>query len=208
MLQPFKYILQQKRLILASSSPQRKELLKSIDVNFETIVSNFAEDLDLSLYNNNLAQYVIDTAEHKCRHVFNELKLNDEEKSHLIIIGADTMCSLDGVVYGKPEDKEDAFRILKTFSSETHQVTTGVCLMQGDSSVRTFSETTDVTFAALDDETIRDYIETGEPMNKAGAYGIQALGSTIVKGISGDYFNVVGFPLHHFCIELRKLLKP
>ena len=206
MLQPLKYILQQKRIILASGSPQRKQLLQSIGLNFDIIVSEFAEDLDLLSYKENLSQYVIDTAEHKCRHVYNQLKLNENEKKNLIIIGADTMCSLNNIVYGKPSDKDDAFRMLKAFSNNTHQVCTGVCILQGDMTLKTFSETTDVTFGSIDDETIRAYIETGEPMNKAGGYGIQALGATLVKKIDGDYFNVVGFPIYHFCTQLKALL--
>jgi septum formation protein len=205
MLQPLKYILQQKRIILASGSPQRKQLLQSIDLNFEIIVSEFAEDLDLLSYKENLSQYVIDTAVQKCHHVFNQLKLNENEKKNLLIIGADTMCSLDNVVYGKPCDKDDAFRMLKAFSNNTHQVCTGVCILQGDMTTKTFSETTDVTFGSIDDETIQAYIETGEPMNKAGAYGIQSLGATLVKKIDGDYFNVVGFPIYHFCTQLKAL---
>jgi septum formation protein len=206
MLQPFKHVLQQKRIILASSSPQRKQLLESIGLNFEIIVSDFIEDLDISLYKDNLAQYVIDTAEQKCRHVYNKMKLNDEDKQNVLIIGADTMCTLDNVAYGKPGDTDDAFRMLKSFSDKTHQVCTGVCLFRGDMIMRTFSETSDVTFALLDDLTIRAYIETGEPMNKAGAYGIQALGGTFVKKVNGDYFNIVGFPLYHFCSEMRTFL--
>ncbi|CAF1399587.1 unnamed protein product [Rotaria sordida] len=206
MLQPLKHILQQKHIILASSSPQRKQLLQSIGLNFDIIISDFAEDLDRTSYKENLSQYVIDTAEHKCRHVYQQIKLNENEKNNLIIIGADTMCSLNNVVYGKPCDKEDAFRMLKTFSNNTHQVCTGVCLLQGDMIIKTFSETTDVTFGSIDDETIRAYVETGEPMNKAGAYGIQSLGATLVKKIDGDYFNVVGFPIYHFCTQLKALL--
>lgn len=206
MLQSLKHILQHKRVILASGSPQRKQLLQSIGLDFEIIVSEFAEDLDPVLYKNNLSQYVIDTAEQKCHHVYKQLQAEGKAKEDLIIIGADTMCLLDNVVYGKPIDQADAFRIVKTFSNNTHQVCTGVCLLQGDSTKRTFSETTDVTFGSLDDDVIRAYVDTGEPMNKAGAYGIQALGATLVKKINGDYFNVVGFPIHHFCTELRALL--
>ena len=206
MLQPLKHILQQKRIILASSSPQRKQLLQSIGLNFEIIVSDFAEDLDLSSYRENLSQYVIDTAEQKCRLVLNQIKIDENEKKNLIIIGADTMCSLNNQVYGKPSDQEDAFRMLKTFSNNTHQVCTGVCLLQGDLMHKTFSETTDVTFGSIDDPTIRAYIETGEPMNKAGSYGIQSLGSSLVRKIDGDYFNVVGFPVYHFCVQLKALL--
>ena len=207
MLQPVKYILQQKRIILASSSPQRKQLLQSIGLNFDIIVSDFAEDLDLLSYKENLSQYVIDTAEQKCRLVYQRIKSNEHEKQHnVIIIGADTMCSLNNVVYGKPSDKEDAFRMLKAFSNNTHQVCTGVCILQGDMTIKTFSETTDVTFGFIDDATIRAYIETDEPMNKAGSYGIQSLGATLVKKIDGDYANVVGFPIYHFCTQLKALI--
>ena len=175
-------------------------------LQFEVIVSDFAEDLDLLSYKDKLCQYVIDTAEQKCRRVHAELKPNEQEAKKLIVIGADTMCTLDNVAYGKPCDADDAFRILRTFSGRTLQVCTGVCILQGDMSMRTFSETTDVTFGSLDDETIRAYIETGEPMNKAGAYGVQGLGGTLIKRIEGDYFNVVGFPMHHFCTEMKVLL--
>lgn len=207
MLEPLKYILKQKRIILASGSLQRKNLLQSIGLNFDIIVSEFAEDLDLSSYKNNLSQYVIDTAEHKCRHVLEQMKPNENEKKNLIIIGADTMCSLDNIVYGKPLDKKDAFRMLKVFSNNTHQVCTGVCILKGDQIVKTFSETTDVTFGPIDDETIQAYVDTEEPMNKAGSYGIQSLGATLVKKIDGDYFNVVGFPIYHFCTQLKALLE-
>ena len=206
MLQPLKHILQQKRLVLASGSPQRKNLLTSMGLQFEVMVSDFAEDLDLTSYKDNLSQYVIDTAEQKCRRVLEELKPSEQEAKKLIIIGADTMCTLNNVMYGKPRDAEDAFRTLQTFSGRTSQVCTGVCILQGDSTMRTFSETTDVTFGSLDDETIRAYVETGEPMNKAGAYGVQGLGGTLIKRIDGDYFNVVGFPMHHFCTELKAVL--
>lgn len=206
MLQPLKHILQQKRIILASSSPQRKQLLQSIGLNFEIMVSDFAEDLDLLSYGENLSQYVIDTAEQKCRLVLSQMKITENEKKNLIIVGADTMCSLNNQVYGKPSDQDDAFRMLKTFSNNTHQVCTGVCLLQGDLTQKTFSETTDVTFGSIDDETIRAYIETGEPMNKAGSYGIQSLGASLVRKIDGDYFNVVGFPIYHFCLQLKALL--
>ncbi|CAF3541153.1 unnamed protein product [Rotaria sp. Silwood1] len=206
MLQPLKYILQQKRIILASGSPQRKQLLQSIDLNFDIIISEFAEDLDPSSYKDNLSQYVIDTAEHKCHHVYQQITLNENEKKNLIIIGADIMCSLDNVVYGKVCDKKDDFGMLKGLCNNTHQVCTGVCILQGDMTLKTFFETTDVTFGLIDDETIRAYIETGEPMNKAGAYGIQSLGATLVKKIDGDYFNVVGFPIYHFCTQLKALL--
>lgn len=206
MLQPLKHILQQKRVILASGSPQRKQLLQSIGLKFEIVDSNFAEDLDLDAYKDKLSQYVIDTAEQKCRAVYRQLELNANDHANVIIIGADTMCSLDNVVYGKPTNEEHAFRMLKTLSSNTHQVCTGVCILRGDQSMKTFSETTQVTFGAIDDETIRAYIDTGEPRNKAGSYGIQALGSTLVQKIDGDYFNVVGFPIHHFCVQLRALL--
>ncbi|CAF0838313.1 unnamed protein product [Rotaria sordida] len=124
-----------------NGSPQREQLLQSIGLNFDIIISDFAEDLDRTLYKENLSQYFIDTTEDKCCHVYQQIKLNENEKNNFIIMGADTMCSLNNVVYGKPCDTEDAFRMLKTFSNNTYQVFTGVCILQGDMIIKTFFET-------------------------------------------------------------------
>jgi septum formation protein len=116
--------------------------------------------------------------------------------------------ALEGVIYEKPKDENDAVQMLKTLSGKKHNVYSGVCLMiegraiDGGDVCRTFHEATSVKFAELSDAVIRGYVATGEPMDKAGAYGIQAAGGSLVEGIQGDYFNVMGFPLHKFCKEL------
>lgn len=119
---------------------------------------------------------------------------------------------VDEKIYEKPADKEDAYRIIKNLSNRSHMVYTGVTLVKkkmltmNDLKVHSFYEGTEVGMAELSDDVIRAYIETGEPLDKAGAYGIQDLGATLVKSISGDFFNVEGFPAHKFALELTKFL--
>ena len=139
----------------------------------------------------------------------------DEEKKDkcgLVVIGSDTVVSLGGKIYGKPKTEEEAKEMLRALSGKEHQVYSGVCvfaLYQEEenvtktvTAVEKFHEATDVKFAELDDAVIEGYVATGEPMDKAGAYGIQAVGGTLVESIRGDFFNVMGFPLHRFCCEL------
>ncbi|CAF0948986.1 unnamed protein product [Didymodactylos carnosus] len=205
MLQPLKHILSQKQLILASGSPQRKEILKSVNLKFDIVVSTFEENLDPKKYLTNVHEYTIDTARHKCIEVYNKLKQHQPQNNHLIVVSADTMCSFGNVIYGKPTSNANACEILKTFRGNTHQVYTGVCIMYKQREY-TFYECTDVTMDDIDDQTVELYVETGEPVGKAGAYAIQGIGATLIKKINGDYFNVVGFPLNRFCVELRRIL--
>jgi len=129
---------------------------------------------------------------------------------NLIVIGSDTIVTHGGVIYEKPADDEDAFRILSVLSGNIHRVYSGVSIIlrtDTDQVTRvSFSEGTDVQFASLSDAVIRGYIRTGEPMDKAGGYGIQGRGCSLVQGITGDYFNVMGFPAHRFAVELTRLL--
>ena len=120
------------------------------------------------------------------------------------VIGSDTVVILDGGVLGKPVDSDDAARMLRALSGKAHTVITGCCIIKDGSKV-TFSETTKVEFYPLCDSDIADYIATGEPFDKAGAYGIQGQGSLLVKGIEGDFFNVMGFPIGRLNRELRNL---
>ncbi|CAL4080101.1 unnamed protein product, partial [Meganyctiphanes norvegica] len=127
-----------------------------------------------------------------------------------MIIGADTAINLDGKIIGKPKSREDAYKTLNSFSGREHEVLSGVCIMlwEGeDWHSFNFHEVTKVKFAHLTPDIINAYIDTGEPMDKAGGYGIQALGGTLVEGIQGDYFNVMGFPLHRFSQHLTKVLE-
>ena len=129
------------------------------------------------------------------------------QKDNVILIGADTVVTLDKEIYGKPKNNQHAKEMLRKFSGKTQNVYSGVCIFKGPSKKVIFHEYTEVNFDILSDEVIDGYIATKEPNDKAGAYGIQAIGGTLVRGIKGDYFNVVGFPLHHFCKEMEKLVK-
>ena len=116
------------------------------------------------------------------------------------------MVTHDNKFYGKPKDDKDAFETLKSFSNQSQIVYSGVCIFKGLKENVTFHEGTTVNFDNLPDDVIEAYVKTGEPRDKAGSYGIQAMGGTLVKSISGDYFNVMGFPLNHFCQKMRSLL--
>ncbi|XP_064636014.1 dTTP/UTP pyrophosphatase-like [Lineus longissimus] len=206
MLQPIMHVLSKQRIILASSSPRRKEILENIGLKLEVIPSTFDENLDKSSFAHSL-DYVKETARRKTIEVVERLK--NAEVPPDLVIGADTVVTMDDVIYEKPKDKDDAFRMLSRFSGGSHSVHTAVCLVFPKLKTNThpytlklFHESTDVLFDELSPEVIRGYIDTGEPMDKAGSYGIQSLGGTLVKGIVGDYYNVMGFPLHKFSSEL------
>jgi septum formation protein len=136
---------------------------------------------------------------------------SQSQEDWLLIIGSDTIVVMDEKIYEKPADKEDAFRILKLLSGRSHMVYSGVTLVKKtkESSLQwhSFYEGSEVRMAELSDEVIKAYIETGEPLDKAGGYGIQDLGATLVHSINGDFFNVEGFPAYKFSIELKKFLQ-
>ena len=120
-----------------------------------------------------------------------------------MIVGADTVVAYQGQILGKPTDEADAKRMLTMLSGQTHEVYTGVCIIE-DGKTKTFYEETKVTFYEISDEQIDHYIKTGEPMDKAGSYGIQGKAAVFIKGIEGDYYNVVGFPIARFLQEITK----
>lgn len=179
-----------KRFILASASPRRKELLEVMGIDFEILVSEADEgsvprDVPPKLYVQELAL----------------LKAAATAKTALksrqsFIISADTIVTLDGEILGKPSDGETAKNMLKALSGREHEVYTGYCIMRlADGKTVCNSVCTQVKFKELTYSTIDAYIATGEPMDKAGAYGIQGKGSVLIDSISGDYFNVVGLPI-------------
>lgn len=180
------------KIVLASASPRRRELLEQIGIKFDIVVSNEPEDeIDKNLSPEN---YTSELALMKACNVAK--KLTGTKRRNSLIIAADTVVYSDGIILGKPKDKEDAFRILKGLSGKTHEVYTGVCVMRlSDGYAVSESVKTSVVFKDLPDSMIKKYIETGEPMDKAGAYGIQGKGAVLVKEINGDYFNVVGLPV-------------
>lgn len=247
MLEPIRHILSQQRIILASGSPRRLEILKMIGLKFEVQTSNFEENLDKSSFSHP-CEYVKENAKQKAIEVWNRLKSHSNKPD--LVIGADTVVTLYDEIMEKPKDEEDAYDMLKKLSGLRHTVFTGVALvtkpkclpnipiqslnsssqpssleshdleqstgaqsLQGnlqrgisldnkDYVVTTFHESTDVTMAELNDDIIKGYIATGEPFDKAGAYAIQSNGATLIEQIKGDFYNVVGMPLHRLCREL------
>ena len=183
------------KIILASKSPRRKEILETMGVEFEIDVADVDESVDESL---SPLEAVCEISKRKAEAVSQR---HTEEK---IIISADTVVVIDGRIIGKPKDKEDAFNILKGLSGKTHEVYTGFTIF-GNGKSKTDYEVTKVHFKELCDEDIKRYIETGEPMDKAGAYGIQQKGNLFVEYIHGDYYNVVGFPISKICVTIKEL---
>ena len=206
--------------ILASNSPRRKELLGELMGEMIILAADVDEEIEPGTAPGKIVE---ELAGRKAHAVFDHLyqlpeiierdpKNKDDYRLMLAkefvankvyaVIGADTLVYHKGEVLGKPKDKEDAFRMLKSLSGDTHSVFTGVCILTPEEKLLFHSETK-VTFVELPDEEILEYIETGEPMDKAGAYGIQGSGGTFVTGIEGDYTNVVGFPIGEFCHLIR-----
>ena len=171
--------------ILASGSPRRKELLELMGLEFKVIVSqadedSVSKDLKPELYVQELALLKASATAKEVLH-----------NKNAVIISADTIVTLDGQILGKPKDEDDAFNMLSKLSGREHEVYTGI----SDGKAVCGKVRTKVKFKDLSDDKIRGYINSGEPMDKAGAYGIQGLGSLLIEKIDGDYFNVVGLPI-------------
>ncbi len=174
-------------IVLASTSPRRRELLGLLGLPFEVIGSGYDEaQVDPSALTP--PEYVTALARGKAAEVAGRLDAD------VLVIGADTTVVLDGAYLNKPTDAADARRMLRQLSGRTHEVYTGLCLMHG-TALRTGFATTEVTFDTLTDSIINAYVATGEPLDKAGAYGIQGKALSFIPSIRGDYFNVVGLPL-------------
>lgn len=192
-----------KSIILASASPRRKKLLEQINLTFRVHPSGVSESYPPDWSPSRIVQKL----------AFRKAEDIAANYQNALVIGADTIVTFRDKVLEKPEDTEDARRMLKMLSGATHQVYSGVALCKTDSGNNiidsvTFSEKTDVFFGELDSEMIDRYIQTGSPMDKAGGYGIQDdFGAIFVKRIEGDYYNVVGFPLHSFYTTLKSFDK-
>ena len=217
-----------RKIILASASPRRKELLERAGVDFEVLLDVSLPDGngfsvcaeikreyeipviflpasgDENRISDNPGEAVKQLASDKAASVIRTMK---DSADGTIVIGSDTVVVFENVILGKPHDTEDAVNTLKKLQANTHQVYTGVSVWEKKEKVwteHTFYESTDVTFYPVSDEEIREYVATGEPMDKAGSYGIQGLFGIYVKGINGDYNNVVGLPVARLFYEMKK----
>lgn len=199
------------KIILASGSPRRKELLTQAGYDFDVCPSLSEEDLEVMAP----SEYVMLLAKMKADEVCNRIIAEDVGRrakklpEKFIILGADTVVSLNGRILGKPYDYDDAYNTLNSLSDQTHQVYTGVCLIYVEGRAKTsssFFEKTDVTFYPVSHEEIIQYLATNEPFDKAGSYGIQGKGGLFVKEINGDYNNVVGLPLARVYHEIEELV--
>ncbi|XP_042701584.1 probable bifunctional dTTP/UTP pyrophosphatase/methyltransferase protein isoform X5 [Chrysemys picta bellii] len=186
-----------KRVVLASASPRRQEILTNVGLRFEVVPSWFKETLEKSSFAAP-HEYAIETAKQKALEVANRMHLTVGKQ-----------------ILEKPVDKQDAYKMLSRLSGKEHSVFTGVAIVHCSSKdnhleteVTDFYEETKVKFAELSEELLWEYIHSGEPMDKAGGYGIQALGGMLVEYVHGDFLNVVGFPLNHFCKKLAELYYP
>ncbi len=183
------------KIILASNSPRRKELLSGIDVDYEIrTLPDIDESYPDDLPNEEVAEYI---ARKKASAYAAELS------AETLLITADTVVLLDDTILGKPLDAADAKRMLRVLSGKTHRVITGVCLTSRQKQVA-FSSVSHVTFGELSDEEIDYYVEKYRPFDKAGAYGVQEwIGYVAVKHIDGSYFNVMGLPIYRVYNELK-----
>lgn len=184
-----------KKIILASNSPRRHHLMKYLNLDFKIIPSHIDEVINPKLEHDEL---VMDLAFQKAYSVFRDHK--DD-----IVIGFDTLVVLDDYVLGKPKGEAEAKLYLKLLSGQTHRVLTGCAILTNGYSKSFYSDAL-VTFVELSDEEIDDYINTKEPMDKAGAYGIQGYGAKFVASVNGDYFTIVGFPIAKIYQELKKII--
>ncbi|MDD4689501.1 MAG: Maf family protein [Eubacteriales bacterium] len=180
-------------IILASNSPRRKELLSLAGLEFAVDSANADETLPEGMTNpKDVVEYL------------SKVKASEIKDKESIIIGADTVVAVDNMILGKPEDEQSARQMLGMLSGKVHSVFTGVTIMHPQGEI-TFSVETKVEFYPLTSIEIEDYIATGEPMDKAGSYGIQGKGGLFIKRIEGDYFNVVGLPLARTVRELKNI---
>jgi len=172
------------RLILASGSPRRKQLLETLNIPFEIIVSDINETIDLNL---DLNKEIERLSYNKANSVFMSNKDG-------VVIGSDTIVTINNKVLGKPKNTQEAKDMLRLLSNNKHTVITAVTIIN-EHKVDTFSISSDVYFYDLNEQEIDDYVRTGEPMDKAGAYAIQGVGSRFIKKIDGDYYAIMGLPI-------------
>ena len=182
-------------MILASNSQRRQEILKDAGFNFKVITSNIEETSDKKI----ITERILDIAEKKLE----QIAKNNKNK---FILAADTVVELNEKIFGKPKNREEAFSFLKTLSGQIHRVITAYVFKNISKNILIKEiVVSEVKFFDLDDETINWYLDTGEPFDKAGAYGIQGYGRVLVEKIDGDYYSIMGFPISNFLKNLRKI---
>lgn len=183
------------KIILASASPRRRELLTQIGLEFQVVVSNVEEKVTATVP----AAVVEELSAQKAEGVLEMIGEQD-----CLIIGSDTIVAVDGQILGKPKDAEDAKRMLRMLQGRAHEVYTGVTVLRvGTEERRTFHEETKVIFFPMTEEDIETYVVTNDPLDKAGAYGIQGFCARYIQGIEGDYNNVVGLPVGRLYQEIK-----
>ncbi len=180
-----------KKIVLASASPRRKEILEMLGIQVTVRLGNYEENMEQC---QNPQELVTMLAKQKAAAV----SRTKEE----LILAADTIVTIYNQILGKPKDAEDAAAMLSSLSGKEHSVFTGFCLLKGDR-ILTGVEETKVKFRVLNDTMIAEYLKTGEPFDKAGAYGIQGKGCLLIESICGDYFNVVGLPISRIMAEIN-----
>lgn len=191
-------------IILASGSPRRRELMQQIGLDFEVQVSEVEEHVTSTVP----AEVVQELSRQKAEAVAGSILEREGGKGDSLVLGADTIVACDGRILGKPKDAADAVRMLTMLSGRTHEVYTGVTFVyadpvDGSRKEHTFYECTKVYFAPMSAEEIAEYVATGDPLDKAGAYGIQGFCARYITGIEGDYNNVVGLPVGRVYQELK-----
>ncbi|XP_050582578.1 dTTP/UTP pyrophosphatase [Bombus affinis] len=189
------------RVVLASGSPRRYEIMKQLGINVEVVLSMYDENLDTLGYKN-FGDYVQDLAKYKVQEVYD--RLNTDVTPPSLIIGADTLVTMGDVIYGKPKNNLHAFEMLSSLANREHIVYTGVCLKTPEKEVN-FYESTKVKFGDISEKQIWAYIKSGEPLDKAGGYGIQGLGGCLIEKIDGDFYTVMGLPLYSLTKRLNEM---
>lgn len=188
--------------ILASKSPRRREILQNLGIPFTVVTA----ETDESSAQTEPCLLVEELSRRKGEAVRALLRSEGADLRQTVILASDTVVSVQGEILGKPRDEADAYRMLNLLSGRTHEVVSGICLLN-EERVGVGHEITKVTFELLDEDTIRRYFERTHPYDKAGAYAIQGEASCLIRGIEGDYFNVVGLPVHRLYCLYREIFK-
>lgn len=198
--------LSTKKIVLASASPRRAEILTLLRLPFSVTVSTFVEDLPKASFSS-AGDYAKANAVGKASEVASRAPASPSDVAPDVVIGSDTIVVLDGVIMEKPRSEGAAYEMLRSLSGRRHTVISAVAIFVGGKIAVEDAVETGVVFAELTEEEIWAYVKTGDPMDKAGAYGIQSVGGAFVERVEGEYFNVMGLPMHSLARHLRELIE-